>query len=36
MKEGTTKTHVASIYRKLRVTNRAELIMTVEQLGLIL
>jgi DNA-binding NarL/FixJ family response regulator len=36
MKEGTTKTHVASIYRKLRVTNRTELIMTVEQLGLIL
>ena len=36
MKEGTTKTHVASIYRKLQVTNRAELITTVEQLGLIL
>lgn len=36
MKDGTTKTHVNSIYRKLGVTSRAELIITVERLGLVL
>jgi two-component system, NarL family, nitrate/nitrite response regulator NarL len=36
MKDGTTKTHVNSIYRKLGVTSRTELIIAVERLGLVL
>jgi DNA-binding NarL/FixJ family response regulator len=36
MKEGTAKTHIASIYRKLAVTSRLELMLTVQRLGVAL